>query len=136
MSSANKNFSSTSPAAPTGARNVTWQANHSTHTASAYVPPFGASGGSHAPGLVPDPGSTAGSTHYLREDGTWATPPGTNWVGGFAIEVNGLGLSDDYFVTVNYENGAPPAVSGTRTYLLSDEVPGFLVNDPNTIVIP
>lgn len=36
---------------------------------------FGASGSSHAQGMVPDPGATAGTTHYLREDGTWAVLP-------------------------------------------------------------
>jgi hypothetical protein len=34
-----------------------------------------ASGASHAAGLAPDPGSTAGTTRYLREDATWQTPP-------------------------------------------------------------
>lgn len=38
---------------------------------------FKASGNNHAPGLVPDPGDTAGTTKYLREDGTWQTPPNT-----------------------------------------------------------
>jgi hypothetical protein len=38
---------------------------------------FVASGASHAKGLVPDPGSTAGTTKYLREDGTWVAPPGS-----------------------------------------------------------
>jgi len=33
-----------------------------------------ASGSSHAGGLVPDPGSTAGTTKFLREDGTWQVP--------------------------------------------------------------
>lgn len=37
---------------------------------------FVASGGSHAIGLVPDPGSSAGTTRFLREDATWAVPPG------------------------------------------------------------
>jgi hypothetical protein len=35
---------------------------------------FVASGASHARGAVPDPGATAGTTRFLREDG-WATPP-------------------------------------------------------------
>ena len=35
---------------------------------------MGASGSSHASGLVPDPGSTAGTTKFLREDGTWVVP--------------------------------------------------------------
>ncbi len=36
---------------------------------------FGASGISHAAGFVPDPGATAGTTRYLREDGSFAVPP-------------------------------------------------------------
>ena len=39
--------------------------------------PFKASGASHAPGAVPDPGASAGTTRFLREDGTWATPATT-----------------------------------------------------------
>lgn len=39
------------------------------------LPVFGPSGSGHAPGSVPDPGSTAGATRYLREDGTWDAPP-------------------------------------------------------------
>jgi hypothetical protein len=35
---------------------------------------FGASGGGHSVGVVPDPGSSAGTTRYLREDATWAAP--------------------------------------------------------------
>ncbi len=32
---------------------------------------FGASGANHSVGLVPDPGSSAGTTNFLREDGSW-----------------------------------------------------------------
>ncbi len=32
---------------------------------------FGASGASHAPGAVPDPGAAAGTSRFLREDATW-----------------------------------------------------------------
>ena len=42
----------------------------------ARLPIFVASGASHAAGAVPDPGATAGTTKYLREDATWAVPPG------------------------------------------------------------
>jgi hypothetical protein len=35
---------------------------------------FVASGASHAKGAVPDPGVTAGTTKFLREDATWAIP--------------------------------------------------------------
>lgn len=37
--------------------------------------PFVASGGSHASGLVPDPGAVAGTTKFLREDSTFQVPP-------------------------------------------------------------
>jgi hypothetical protein len=35
---------------------------------------FVASGASHAVGAVPDPGSSAGTTRFLREDSTWVAP--------------------------------------------------------------
>ncbi|MDW5265706.1 MULTISPECIES: SGNH/GDSL hydrolase family protein [Acidobacteriaceae] len=44
---------------------------------AAQLPIFGGSGSTHAAGAVPDPGATAGTTRYLREDGTWATVSGT-----------------------------------------------------------
>jgi len=37
---------------------------------------MGASGSGHASGLVPDTPSTAGTTKFLREDGTWQVPAG------------------------------------------------------------
>ncbi len=44
---------------------------------AAQLPLFGSSGSSHGPGAVPDPGATAGTARYLREDGTWAVPAGS-----------------------------------------------------------
>ncbi len=44
-------------------------------------PVFVGSGVSHATGLVPDPGASAGTTKYLREDGSWAVPAGGIVVG-------------------------------------------------------
>lgn len=38
---------------------------------------FVASGDDHAIGLVPDPGASAGTAKFLREDATWVAPPGT-----------------------------------------------------------
>ena len=38
---------------------------------------FGSSGASAAIGLVPVPSTVAGTTNFLREDGTWAVPPGS-----------------------------------------------------------
>jgi hypothetical protein len=39
------------------------------------LPVFVASGASHVKGAVPDPGSTTGTSKFLREDATWAVPP-------------------------------------------------------------
>lgn len=40
------------------------------------VPVFVASGSGHAAGAVPDPGASAGTTRFLREDATFAMPTG------------------------------------------------------------
>jgi len=53
------------------------------------LPLFQASGSGHALGVVPDPGATAGTTRYLREDGTWATPSGGGSTGVGAGPVTG-----------------------------------------------
>ena len=49
---------------------------------NAMLPVAQASGAGSAKGLVPDPGTTAGTTRYLREDMTWFTPPGGGGGGG------------------------------------------------------
>jgi hypothetical protein len=56
----------------------TWLAsfNASNQIPGNFLTVFGASGGSHAPGAVPDPGATSGSTRFLSEAGTWMIPPG------------------------------------------------------------
>lgn len=46
-----------------------------------------ASGGSHAAGIVPDPGASSGTTRFLREDCTFAVPAGGG--GGSAAGANG-----------------------------------------------
>jgi hypothetical protein len=43
---------------------------------AAQLPVMGASGSGHSQGAVPDPGATAGTTRYLREDGSWSVPAG------------------------------------------------------------
>lgn len=50
---------------------------------------FVASGASHAHGLVPDPGASAGTTKFLREDATWATPAGGGNVSNTGTPTNG-----------------------------------------------
>ena len=52
------------------------------------LPALGASGGSHQAGLAPDPGASAGTTRYLREDATWQAITGTN-----AVQLQGRTLA-------------------------------------------
>lgn len=49
---------------------------------------MGASGSNHSGGLVPDPGITAGTSKYLREDGTWQTPPTNTYVFNTAYDAS------------------------------------------------
>jgi lysophospholipase L1-like esterase len=62
--------------------------------AASQLPVFHASGTSHSQGVVPDPGSTAGSTRFLREDGTWSVPAGGTGTTGSAVLP--VGASADY----------------------------------------
>ncbi|GGG65968.1 hypothetical protein [Edaphobacter dinghuensis] len=71
------------------------------------LPVFGGSGSSHAPGAVPDPGATAGTTRYLREDGTWATVSGTSIGSAGQLSTN---LLARYALTDG--SGAPQDTSG------------------------
>ena len=72
--------------------------------ASAHLPLFGPSGTAHAPGIVPDPGATAGSTRFLREDGTWVAPTGGSGGSGTVTAVTGT-------TPVVSSGGATPAIS-------------------------
>lgn len=76
---------------------------------------MGASGSGHKGGLVPDTPSTAGTTKFLREDGTWETPAG----GAYTPTLNAAPTtSTTTYVkdgqTVNFEVGqfARVAVTG------------------------
>jgi hypothetical protein len=87
---------------------------------------MGASGVSHAAGSAPDPGATAGTTRYLREDGTWTTPPSTGGATSFA----GLsGVAQPSQLPPLIASGAghsagiapdPGATAGTTRYLRED----------------
>ncbi len=81
---------------------------HSGTIGAAYLPLFGPSGTTHAPGIVPDPGATAGATRYLREDGTWDVPAGGS--GGSPTGAAGGDLSGSY---PNPTVAAVHATSGT-----------------------
>ena len=53
---------------------------------------FGASGTGHKKGLVPDPGSSAGTTRFLREDGSWQVPAGGSGEANTASNVGTAGV--------------------------------------------
>lgn len=62
------------------------------------VPVFVGSGASHAIGLVPDPGSSAGTSRFLREDANFAIPPtmvGDSGSGGTAGYAPAPGAGDN-----------------------------------------
>ena len=73
---------------------------------------FVGSGASAAAGLVPSPGTTAGTAKFLCEDGSWAVPPDTNttysnFVGSGSGAAAGL-------------VPAPSTTAGTTKYLRED----------------
>lgn len=79
-----------------------------------------ASGGSHAKGLVPDPGSSAATTHYLREDGTWVIPPNS---GGTVTSYSSSDLSP-IFTTSVATSTTTPAVTFTLSNAAANTVFG------------
>lgn len=71
-------------------------------------PVFGASGALHKKGLVPDPGSSAGTTKFLREDSAWVVPASgsSNAITASVVNYIGqtmLGMSDN---AGNFTTGA------------------------------
>jgi len=58
--------------------------------------PLGASGASHAAGICPDPGSSAGSTRFLCENATWAAPPAAPVTSVFTRTGAVVAASGDY----------------------------------------
>jgi hypothetical protein len=84
---------------------------------------FVASGASHARGTVPDPGASAGSTRFLREDATWAAPPS-----GFANPMTTLGD-----LIIGGASGAGTRLAGdtsnTRKFLRSQSSGGVATSE-------
>ena len=80
---------------------------------------FVRSGANAASGLVPAPSTTAGTTKYLREDGTWSVPVDTTYTAD-----NGIALSGTRF----YNTGVRSVSSGTTNGTLSVNTNGTTVN--------
>ena len=80
---------------------------------------FVKSGSGASAGLVPAPSTTAGTSKYLREDGTWATPPDTTYsVFGKSGSTASTGLVPK-----------PSTTAGTSKYLRED---GTWATPPDT----
>lgn len=93
---------------------------------AARLPVFAGSGASHAPGAVPDPGATVGSSRYLREDGGWTVPTAAS--GGIvAVSLNTSGVlynSPNNFVV------SSGVATGTLT--LIPQVAGVVLAGPSS----
>lgn len=75
--------------------------------ASATFQGTGTAGVSPKKGLVPAPGATSGTeTRYLKADGTWATPPNTEYSEGTGIDISNAGVISNTGVT-HIENSDP-----------------------------
>lgn len=55
---------------------------------------FVKSGSGAKAGLVPSPPTTAGTSKYLREDGTWQTPPNNTYAAGAGLSLSGSTFSN------------------------------------------
>jgi hypothetical protein len=91
------------------------------------LPSFGASGAAHAAGAVPDPGATAGTTRFLREDATWAAPPAGGGGGTGTVTSVGLALPAIFTVT-----GSPVTGAGTLTGALATQAANLVWAGPTT----
>ncbi|MBO7535981.1 MAG: hypothetical protein J6T34_02410, partial [Bacilli bacterium] len=77
---------------------------------------FVGSGENAASGLVPAPPSTEGNTKYLREDGSWETPPNDNTVTSIDSTITGSGNA---ITDISASNGVISVTKGT-TFVTTD----------------
>lgn len=85
-----------------------------TGTGTIAVSDFVASGASHARGAVPDPGSTAGTYKFLREDATWVAQP--LYAVSSASTITGQSLADI--------SGLSIALPAAGTYIFEMQISG------------
>jgi hypothetical protein len=117
-----------------GAAAPTWRA-----LVGADLPLFGPSGTNHAQGAVPDPGSTAGSTRYLCENGTWATPAGGSGGGGTVTDVAAMGgieTASGADITTNgtlRANLIPAIYTAAHTVVTGDRGTAIVMNSASAV---
>ena len=94
---------------------VTPDATHvlASTVASATFQGTGTVGVSPKKGLVPAPGTISGTeTRFLKADGTWATPPNTEYSEGTGIDISNAGVITNTGVTdVSASNVADPSIA-------------------------
>jgi len=99
---------------------------------AARLPLFGPSGTSHAQGIVPDPGATAGATRFLREDGTWNVPAGGGGSGTMAAQnANAVAITGGAMDGVNI-GGTTPAAGHFTTGIFGTVPSGILTTSGAT----
>jgi hypothetical protein len=84
---------------------------------------FAASGGSHATGVVPDPGATAGTSALLREDATWVE---------FAMFVNAT-ASTAILGTVEVETAFDQTVTIPANFFVAGDVVEIFAQGIHTV---
>lgn len=90
---------------------------------------FGASGGSHSTGAVPDPGAVAGTSKFLREDATWAIPPGSGSGSGKTTLLSQYTQATDLSVAVAATTWTDiTGVNGSFTVLSSGDLVQFVLS--------
>ena len=97
------------------------------------VPSFVASGASHAAGLVPDPGASAGTTKFLREDASFAVPVFGNLSGvslsspasGEFLKYNGTNWVNAAGATIFTGTAGSVIFVGSSTHLAEDNAKFF-----------
>ena len=105
------------------------------------IPVFVGSGASHAPGGVPDPGATAGTTRFLREDGTWNIPPGSGGGGGTVTSIGGTGgvetdQASGAAITASGNlraNLIPNIVTAAHTFVTGDRATAIVTNSATAV---
>lgn len=94
---------------------VTPDATHvlASTVASAEFKGTGTAGVNPKKGLVPAPGTISGTeTRFLKADGTWATPPNTEYSEGTGIDINNAGVISNTGVTdVSPSDIADPSIA-------------------------